>query len=99
MVNYSYVACDNIFMRPVAFVALAVKVFLSYSLLYIVVKSLKSIENLQKIINIDHLTGLGNRTAFYMDAEHFIKVGTPFAPVSYTHLDVYKRHSHMQALH
>ena len=89
MVNYSYVASDNIFMRPVAFVALAVNAFLSYSLLYIVVKSLKSIENLQKIINIDHLTGLGNRTAFYMDAEHPINVGTPFALI-FLDLDQFK---------
>ena len=89
VVNYSYVASHNAFMRPVAFVALAVNALLSYSLLYIVVKSLKSIENLQKIINIDHLTGLGNRTAFYVDADRLMKEGAPFALI-FLDLDQFK---------
>ena len=77
VVNLAFVM-DTGWLRLAALLLLAGNAVLSYSLLYTIVQGMKDIENLEKVVFTDQLTGLPNRNSLLYEAEKRIREGLPF---------------------
>ncbi len=78
VVNFAFIMDRNSVPKIIALCCLAVNAALSFYMIYVVVKSSKSIETLQKTVYTDYLTELPNRGKLMEDILSKIENDSPF---------------------
>ncbi|MTI81108.1 MAG: diguanylate cyclase [Firmicutes bacterium] len=81
---------SNSLWRVITVILVGLTVAISYNLIYIIVKNFKSINFFKRLAYSDHLTGIKNRFALFLDCEELISANKPFT-IIYMDLDDFKK--------